>query len=313
MNTIIKEDFIGTGGSGRRSFRVSPKRAIGTGHPVYIIAEIGINHNGSLALAKRLIDEAVLAGCDAVKFQKRTPELCTPKDQWHLERDTPWGRMTYINYRHMVELGYDEYMVIDAYCKQKGIDWFVSCWDEVAVDFMEQFQHGVYKFASASLTDHALIEKVRQTGKPYILSTGKTKIEEIRTAVDKLATDNLMIAHSTSAYPCPPHELNLRMIDTLAGLYPDTPIGYSGHETGLATTIAAVAMGASFVERHFTLDRAMWGSDHAASVEPQGMQKLVRDIRDVELALGDGVKRVYESELGAMKRLRRARSAEQAV
>lgn len=295
------------------TFRVSPTRIIGAGHPVYIIAEIGINHNGSLDIAKKLIDEAVQAGCDAVKFQKRTPELCTPKDQWHLERDTPWGRMSYINYRHMVELGFDEYSEIDAYCKEKGIDWFVSCWDEVAVDFMEQFNPGVYKFASASLTDHALIEKVKQTGKPYILSTGMSTMGEIRDAVDKFGTDNLMIAHSTSAYPCPPQELNLRMIETLAELYPETPIGYSGHETGLATTVAAVSMGACFVERHFTLDRAMWGSDHAASVEPQGMQKLVRDIRDVELSMGDGVKRVYESELGAMKRLRRTKSATSAV
>ena len=295
------------------TFRVSPTRIIGAGHPVYIIAEIGINHNGSLDIAKKLIDEAVQAGCDAVKFQKRTPELCTPKDQWHLERDTPWGRMSYINYRHMVELGFDEYSEIDAYCKEKGIDWFVSCWDEVAVDFMEQFNPGVYKFASASLTDHALIEKVKQTGKPYILSTGMSTMGEIRDAVDKFGTDNLMIAHSTSAYPCPPQELNLRMIETLAELYPETPIGYSGHETGLATTVAAVSMGACFVERHFTLDRAMWGSDHAASVEPQGMQKLVRDIRDVELSMGDGIKRVYESELGAMKRLRRTKSATSAV
>jgi len=291
------------------TFRVSPTRIIGTGHPVYIIAEIGINHNGSPDIARKLIDEAVQAGCDAVKFQKRTPELCTPKDQWHLERDTPWGRMSYINYRHMVELGFDEYSEIDGYCKEKGIDWFVSCWDEVAVDFMEQFNPGVYKFASASLTDHALIEKVKQTGKPYILSTGMSTMDEIREAVDKFGTDNLLIAHSTSAYPCPPQELNLRMIETLAELYPETPIGYSGHETGLATTVAAVSMGACFVERHFTLDRAMWGSDHAASVEPQGMQKLVRDIRDVELSMGDGVKRVYESELGAMKRLRRTKSA----
>ena len=291
-----------------KSFRVSQTRSIGAGHPVYIIAEIGINHNGSLDIARQLIDEAVTAGCDAVKFQKRTPELCTPKDQWHLERDTPWGRMTYINYRHMVELGYDEYAAIDAYCRKKGIDWFVSCWDEVAVDFMEQFDPGVYKFASASLTDHSLIEKVKRTGKPYILSTGMSTMDEIREAVDKFGTDNCMIAHSTSAYPCPPHELNLRMVETLSELYPGTPIGYSGHETGLATTVAAVAMGACFVERHFTLDRAMWGSDQAASVEPQGMQKLVRDIRDVELALGDGVKRVYESEMGAMKRLRRTRS-----
>ncbi|HEX9511156.1 MAG TPA: N-acetylneuraminate synthase family protein [Puia sp.] len=292
-----------------KTFRVSNQRSIGEAQPVYIIAEIGINHNGSLDIAKKLIDEAVIAGCDAVKFQKRTPELCTPKDQWHLERDTPWGRMTYINYRHMVELGFDEYTVIDEYCREKGIDWFVSCWDEVAVDFMEQFNPGVYKFASASLTDHPLIAKVRQTGRPYILSTGMSTMDEIRDAVDKFGTDNLMIAHSTSAYPCPPQELNLRMVETLREMYPDTPVGYSGHETGLATTVAAVALGASFVERHFTLDRAMWGSDHAASVEPQGMQKLVRDIRDVELALGDGIKRVYESEMGAMKRLRRAHSA----
>ncbi|MBS1602493.1 MAG: N-acetylneuraminate synthase family protein [Bacteroidetes bacterium] len=291
-----------------KSFQVSSTRTIGAGHPAYIIAEIGINHNGSLDIAKKLIDEAVQAGCDAVKFQKRTPELCTPKDQWHLERDTPWGRMTYINYRKMIELGFDEYSQIDAYCKEKGIDWFVSCWDEASVDFMEQFNPGVYKFASASLTDHALIEKVKQTGRPYILSTGMSTMGQIREAIEKFGTDNLMIAHSTSAYPCPPQELNLRMIDTLSGLYPGTPIGYSGHETGLATTVAAVAMGACFVERHFTLDRAMWGSDHAASVEPQGMQKLVRDIRDVELALGDGIKRVYESEMGAMKRLRRAQN-----
>ncbi|MES1249318.1 MAG: N-acetylneuraminate synthase family protein, partial [Chitinophaga rupis] len=168
------------------------------------------------------------------------------------------------------------------------------------------FNPGVYKFASASLTDHSLIAKVQQTGKPYILSTGMSTMEEIRDAVDRFGTDNLMIAHSTSAYPCQPEELNLRMVETLMELYPDTPVGYSGHETGLATTVAAVALGARFVERHFTLDRAMWGSDQAASVEPQGMQKLVRDIRDVELALGDGKKRVYDSELGAMRRLRRS-------
>jgi N-acetylneuraminate synthase len=218
--------------------------------------------------------------------------------------------MTYINYRKMIEMGYEEYAVIDAYCREKGIDWFVSCWDEESVDFMEQFNPGVYKFASASLTDHALIEKVRKTDKPYILSTGMSTMDEILSAVRKFGIDQMMIAHSTSAYPCPPQELNLRMIDTLGDLFPETPIGYSGHETGLATTVAAAAMGACFVERHFTLDRAMWGSDHAASVEPQGMQKLVRDIRDVEQSLGDGIKRVYDSELGAMRRLRRAKSAE---
>lgn len=290
------------------SIQVSQHKKIGPGEPVYVIAEIGINHNGSLALAKKLIDEAVMAGCDAVKFQKRTPELCTPKDQWYIERDTPWGRMTYIDYRHKVELGYEEYAAIDGYCKEKKIDWFVSCWDEAAVDFIEQFNPGIYKFASASLTDHELIAKVKSLGKPYILSTGMSTMKEIEETVDIFGTDNLLVAHSTSAYPCPPAELNIKMVNTLQEMYPQTPIGYSGHETGLATTVAAVVAGACFVERHFTLDRAMWGSDHAASVEPQGMHKLVRDIRDVEVALGDGIKRIYDSEIAAMKRLRRKNS-----
>ncbi len=288
-----------------KKIQIKENRSIGEGEPVYIIAEIGINHNGSLEIAKKLIDEAAIAGCDAVKFQKRTPELCTPKDQWHIMRETPWGQMSYIDYRHKVEFGFDDYAEIDRYSKEKGIDWFVSCWDEEAVDFIEQFNPVLYKFASASLTDHALIAKVKSLNKPYILSTGMSTMSEIEEAVDKFGTDNLLIAHSTSAYPCSPKELNLRMIHTLGALYPETPIGYSGHETGLATTVAAVAMGATFVERHFTLDRAMWGSDQAASVEPQGMQRLVRDLRDIDLAFGDGIKRVYDSELGAMKRLRR--------
>ena len=286
-------------------FTLKNNRTLGAGHPVYIIAEIGINHNGSLELAKKMIDEASKAGCDAVKFQKRTPEICTPKDQWNIQRDTPWGRMTYINYRKQIEFDFDAYTEIDRYCQEKNIDWFVSCWDEESVDFIEQFNPSIYKLASASLTDFSLIQKVKATQKPYILSTGMSTMDEIEAAVNKFGIDNLLIAHATSAYPCPPQELNLKMIDTLAALYPETPIGYSGHETGLATTLAAVVMGACFVERHFTLDRAMWGSDQAASVEPQGMHRLVKDIRDIELAMGDGIKKVYESELGAKKRLRR--------
>jgi len=296
-----------------KTIAVSNRKSIGLGQPTYIIAEIGINHNGSLEIAKKLIDEAAAAGCDAVKFQKRTPELCTPKDQWHMQRDTPWGRMTYINYRHKVELGYDDYAAIDKHCRDRNIDWFASCWDEPSVDFIEQFNPGVYKFASASLTDHALIAKVKDTGKPYILSTGMSTMHEIESTIEKFGTDNLLVAHATSAYPCAPAELNLKMVHTLQQRYPETPVGYSGHETGLATTLAAVVMGAYFVERHFTLDRAMWGSDHAASVEPQGMHKLVRDIRDTELALGDGIKRVYESELGVLKRLRRVITPQEPV
>ncbi|WP_310393426.1 N-acetylneuraminate synthase family protein [Hymenobacter sp.] len=280
-------------------------RSIGPGQPAYIIAEIGINHNGSLDLAKQLIAEAVRAGCDAVKFQKRTPELCVPKDQWEKQRDTPWGRMSYIDYKRRTEFGQAEYTAIDDYCRALGVDWFASCWDEPSVDFIEQFQPVLYKMASASLTDRPLLDRVRATGRPLMLSTGMSTLDEITQAVSWVGTDNLMIAHSTSSYPCPPQELNLRMVPALQAMFPGLPIGYSGHETGLATTVAAVALGASFVERHFTLDRAMWGSDHAASVEPGGMAKLVRDIRDVEEALGDGQKRVYDSELEPRRRLRR--------
>lgn len=280
-------------------------RLVGDGCPAYIIAEIGINHNGSLDVAKRLIDSAVRAGCDAVKFQKRTPEKCVPYDQWNLERETPWGRMTYIDYRRKVEFGREDYQEIDDYCREFGIDWFASPWDEEAVEFLEDFNPVCYKAASASLTDHALLRAMRATGRPVIISTGMSTMQEIDMAVEVLGTENLLIAHATSTYPCPPHELNLRMIETLKGKFPGVPVGYSGHETGLATTWAAVAMGATFIERHITLDRAMWGSDQAASVEPGGLDRLVKDIRDIELAMGDGIKRVYESELGPRAKLRR--------
>lgn len=285
--------------------QIKKNRAIGPGQPVYIIAEIGINHNGSVDVARQLIDAAVQAGCDAVKFQKRTPELCVPKDQWEKQRETPWGTMSYIDYKRKTEFGLEEYTLIDDYCQARGIDWFASCWDEPSVDFMEQFSPVLYKMASASLTDKPLLDRVRATGRPLMLSTGMSTNQEIEAAVKHVGLDNLMIAHSTSAYPCLPTELNLRMIPTLIKQFPGTPIGYSGHETGLSPTVTAVALGATFVERHFTLDRATWGSDHAASVEPGGMMKLVRDIRDTELALGDGVKVVYESEREPLRRLRR--------
>lgn len=280
-------------------------RLVGDGSPTYIIGEIGINHNGSLDVAKRLIDVAVRAGCNAVKFQKRTPEKCVPYDQWHIERETPWGRMTYIDYRRKVEFSAEEYGEIDAYCREHEIDWFASPWDEEAVDFLEAFNPVCYKVASASLTDHALLSRLRETGRPLMISTGMSTMQEIEAGVLAIGREDLLIAHSTSTYPCPPQELNLRMILTLKNLWPEIPIGYSGHETGLATTLAAVALGASFIERHITLDRAMWGSDQAASVEPGGLERLVKDIRDIDISLGDGIKRVYESELGPRKKLRR--------
>ncbi len=284
-------------------------RLVGPGHPVYITGEIGINHNGELANAFALIDQAAAAGCDAVKFQKRTPEICTPRDQWDVERDTPWGRMTYLDYRHRVEFGEGQYRAIDAHARQRGIAWFASPWDVESVDFLEQFDVPAHKVASASLTDDELLRRLRATGRTVILSTGMSTPKQIRHAVEVLGSDNIVLLHATSTYPAKPTELNLRMIHTLAAEFPNVPIGYSGHETGLQTTLAAVALGAVFVERHITLDRAMWGSDQAASVEPPGLQRLVRDVRIISESLGDGVKKIYDGELAAMKKLRRVQTA----
>lgn len=280
---------------------------VGDGERVYIIGEIGINHNGSVEIAKQLIMGSKAAGCDAVKFQKRTPEICVPKDQWNKERDTPWGRITYLEYRHKVEFSLEQYAEIDLFCKEMKIDWFASCWDEESVDFIEQFNPPCYKASSASLTDIELLKKKKSTGKPLIISTGMSTMNEIKNAVRKIGDDNLLIAHSTSAYPCPVDQLNLNMIKTLKELYPTVPIGYSGHETGLAPTWAAVSIGASFVERHITLDRAMWGSDQSASVEIEGLHRLVKNIRDIENSMGDGTKKVYESELLQIEKLRRVK------
>jgi N-acetylneuraminate synthase len=280
-------------------------KPVGEGYPVYVIAEIGLNHNGEVKIAKQLIDAAALAGCDAVKFQKRTPELCVPPEQRNIERETPWGIMTYMDYRYRVEFGEKEFAEIDRYCKDKGIAWFASCWDEPSIDFIDRFNPPCYKVASASLTDDALLKHTATTGRPMIISTGMSTVEEIDAGVALLNPNKLLIAHATSTYPCQPDELNLRMIGTLKAKY-DCPIGYSGHEVGLQTTLAAVALGACFVERHITLDRAMWGSDQAASVELAGFHRLVRDIRVIEKSMGDGVKRVYESELPIRKKLRRA-------
>jgi N-acetylneuraminate synthase len=224
-----------------------------------------------------------------------------------VERDTPWGRMTYIDYRHRVEFGEDEYAAIDAHAHDRGIAWFASPWDIESVDFLEQFDPPAHKVASACLTDDELLRRLRATRRTVVLSTGMSTASEIRHAVEVVGSENIVLCHATSTYPARAQELNLRMINTLQGEFPNVPIGYSGHETGLQTTLAAVAMGAVFVERHITLDRAMWGSDQSASIEPQGLLRLVRDIRVISEAMGDGVKQVYEGELAAMKKLRRVR------
>lgn len=279
-------------------------RWVGDGQPAYIVAEIGINHNGDIDTAIDMIIKAKETGADAVKFQKRTPELCVPMDQRNLMRETPWGYISYMEYRERMEFGLAEYQAIDTLCKELEIDWFVSIWDEPSVDFMETFSPICYKIPSASLTDEKLLKKVKSTKRPLILSTGMSTFNQIRKSVDLTGQDQLVITHSTSSYPCDPNELNLKMIETLRGKF-ESPIGYSGHEVGLITSVVAVAMGASLIERHFTLDRAMWGSDQSASVEPGGFRLLVKYIRVTEMALGDGVKRVYESEQSSLKKLRR--------
>ncbi|MFH1523816.1 MAG: N-acetylneuraminate synthase family protein [Chloroflexota bacterium] len=282
---------------------------VGDGHPVYIIAEIGINHNGDVEIAKRMIEAAANAGADAVKFQKRTPEISTPPEQQKQMRDTPWGYITYLDYRYKVEFGEVEYRELDRFCKEKNIAWFASVWDESSVDFMEQFAPPAYKIPSASITDHNLLRYTRKTGRPLVISTGMSTMEQIRVAVSVAGIENLVITHCTSTYPCEPEELNLRMIHTLRNEFL-CPIGYSGHEVGLVPPQVAVGLGACIIERHLTLDRAMWGSDQAASVEPSGFERLVMYVRVAEASLGDGVKRVYESEKSSLRKLRRVVSEE---
>jgi N-acetylneuraminate synthase len=280
-------------------------RVIGGGHPAYVIAEIGLNHNGDVELAKQLIDVAAEAGADAVKFQKRTPEIATPEHMRDMPRETPWGTMTYLEYRHRVEFGREEYVAIGDYATLRGLDWFASPWDVPSVEFLEDLNVVAHKVASACLTDGELLEALRASGKPIILSTGMSTMEQIDRAIGILGTENLVLMHATSTYPMEPDEANLRMIRVLSDRYPGVPVGYSGHERGLQISLAAVAMGAQAVERHITLDRTMWGSDHAASLEPTGLKNLVRDIRIIESAFGDGVKRVFPGEEAPMAKLRR--------
>ncbi|MPS76084.1 MAG: N-acetylneuraminate synthase [Microbacterium sp.] len=280
-------------------------RVIGGGRPAYVIAEIGLNHNGDVDIAKRLIDVAARAGADAVKFQKRTPEISTPEHMRDVPRETPWGVMSYLDYRRRVEFGRDEYVEIGDHATLLGLDWFASPWDVPSVAFLEELNVVAHKVASASLTDTELLTALRETGKPVILSTGMSTIEQIDRALDTLGTDRVVLMHATSTYPLEPEEANLRVIATLRDRYPGIAVGYSGHERGLQISLAAVAMGAVAVERHITLDRTMWGSDHAASLEPTGLEHLVRDIRVIERAVGDGVKRVFDSERAPMAKLRR--------
>jgi N-acetylneuraminate synthase len=278
-------------------------RVVGDAHPSYIIGEIGINHNGSLDIAKSLIAVARNAGCDAVKFQKRTVDIVYTEKELATPRENPFGP-TNGDLKRGLEFGEEQYKKINEYCEELGIAWFASCWDEPSVDFINRFPVPCYKVASASLTDDNLLRHTRATGKPMLLSTGMSTIEEIDHAVEIVGKENLILIHTTSTYPANYEELDLRVIQTLRQRY-GVLVGYSGHETGIATSVAAVALGACVVERHITLERSMWGSDQAASLGPSGLTKLTRDIRLVEMAMGPGEKRVFEREIPVMKKLRR--------
>ena len=282
-------------------------KQLGPGKPCYVIAEIGINHNGDVDLAKRLISVAVAAGCDAVKFQNRTVEIVYTEKELATPRPNPFGE-TNGDLKRGLEFDEEDYEEIASFCKQVKIPWLVSPWDEPSVDFMERFDLPVYKIASASLTDDNLLRHVRKTGKPVIASTGMSTYAEIDHAVDVLGKKDLILMHTTSTYPAKYEELNLRAIPTMIERY-GVPVGYSGHETGIPTSVAAAVLGACCVERHITMDRAMWGSDQAASLEPNGISRLVRDIRLVEQSMGDGIKRVYDDEIPVMKKLRRVGAA----
>jgi N-acetylneuraminate synthase len=278
-------------------------KLVGDGQPCYIVAEIGINHNGDIDLAKRLISVAVAAGCDAVKFQKRTVEVVYSAEELAKPRENPFGP-TNGDLKYGLEFEQEEYDEIDAFCKSVKMAWFASPWDEGSVDFLEKFNTPVHKIASASLTDDNLLRHIRRTGKPIFLSTGMSTYDEIDHAVEVLGKQDLILLHATSTYPANYDELNLRAIQTMMARY-GVPIGYSGHETGIPTSVCAAALGACCVERHITMDRASWGSDQAASLEPNGITRLVRDIRLWELSEGDGIKRVYEREFPIIKKLRR--------
>ncbi len=275
---------------------------------IYVIAEIGINHNGSLEIAKQLIDIAKVAGCDVVKFQKRNPDVCVPEHQKKIMRDTPWGKMTYLDYKYKVEFNKSDYDEIDEYCKSKDIHWSASPWDIDSLNFLIEYDIPFIKIPSALLTNLELIKESAKKSKELIISTGMSTLEEVDLAVDAIKNANsnckYSILHCNSTYPAPIEELNLKCIQTLEKKY-NCPVGYSGHEFGLTTTIASICMGATIIERHITLDRTMWGTDQMCSVEPQGLIKLVRGIKELSLAIGDGEKRVTEKEKEIRKKLRK--------
>jgi N-acetylneuraminate synthase len=280
------------------------RRTIGAAHAPFVIAEIGINHNGSLEIARKLIDAAEAAGADAVKFQKRTVEVVYSPEELARERESPFGR-TNGDLKRALEFGKKEYDEIDRYCREKGILWSASPWDEASVDFLEQYDPPFYKIASASATDKDLISYIKSKGRPIIVSTGMMDDAMIDRVVKILGEDGLIILHCTATYPAKNSELHLRNIPRLMAKYPKALIGYSGHEVGAWSTLVAAALGASVLERHITLDRAMWGSDQAASLEVPGLEHLVKQINLLPEMFGESRKVILDSEAPIAKKLRR--------
>lgn len=270
----------------------------------YFIAEIGINHNGDLNIAKKLFEHAKLAGCDAVKIQKRTPELCVPKSEWNVMRDTPWGKIKYIEYKKKMEFSFNQYRILKNFAKKLKIDFIASCWDIPSVKFMQKLNIPFYKVASASITDFNLLKSIKKTKKPIIISTGMSTEKQINKCVKFLGQKNLCIMHCTSSYPSNVEEINLNYILKLKKKFSQSIIGYSGHEINLSSTLGAFVLGAKIIERHITLDRSMWGTDQRASIEPLGISRLIRDLNVVNKSMGNGIKKVYESEIPMIKKLR---------
>ena len=272
--------------------------------PFFFIAEIGINHNGSIDMVKKLIDMAVVSGADAVKFQKRTPEICVPEHQKEILRETPWGTMSYLDYKKRIEFTEDDYREIDDYCKEKNI-WFASPWDLESFEFLEKFNVPAYKIASAKLTDKDLLMRIKATNKPVFMSIGGSTMEQARKAVSLLEDSNpLIILHCNSSYPASENELNLKVISEMKKVFPKHIIGYSGHELGIDPSCIAAALGARVIERHITLDRTMWGTDHSASLEAEDIIKLIRNLRNLDNYLGDGIKIINEKERTVIEKLR---------
>ena len=279
---------------------------IGENEPVFLIAEIGINHNGDLQIAKKLMDAAFACGWQCVKFQKRTPEICVPEHQKNMLRDTPWGEMTYLEYKYKVEFNEDEYNYIDNYCKEKPILWTASVWDIPSLEFILQYDVPFIKIPSAKLTESELLSVAAKSGKTIILSTGMSTVEEIDEAVnllEKHSKGNYVLMHTNSTYPTPPEDVNLSTIQFLKDRY-NCLVGYSGHEYDLEPSVIAVTLGARIIERHITLNHNMWGSDHFASLEVHAMDMLHKRIDAVDMVIGDGTKKLTQKEMEVRKKLR---------